>query len=135
MDAPAVAVSHDGKTTAVAWMDMRSGRNDRDVRWTIASGGGFAPETTVHDETAGLQGHASLAIASDGTVWCAWEDGREGPAAQRIYVADSRTRRNAPLTAPGEGTCAFPSLASGGGWIGAAYESRGGVSFRPVAGP
>jgi hypothetical protein len=49
MDAPAVAVSNDGKKIAAAWMDMRAGKNDRDVQWTVGAGGKFAPETTVHD--------------------------------------------------------------------------------------
>ena len=134
MDAPAVAVSHDGKTMAAAWMDMRSGPNNRDVQWTLGSAGKFAPEVTVNDDKTGLQGHASLAVAADGTVWCAWEDGRVGPNDQRIYVADAKTRKNVALTAPAEGKCGFPSLASGGGWIGVAYESGPHVSVRAVAG-
>ena len=48
MDAPAVAVSNDGKKVAAAWMDMRAGKNDRDVQWTVGSAGKFAPESTVH---------------------------------------------------------------------------------------
>lgn len=135
MDAPAVAVSHDGKTMAAAWMDMRSGPNNRDVQWTLGTGGKFAPEVTVNDDKAGLQGHASLAVAADGTVWCAWEDGRGGPNDQRIYAADSKTRKNVALTTPAEGKCAYPSLASGGGWMGAAYEAGGGISFRRVSVP
>lgn len=133
MDAPAVAVSRDGKTMAAAWMDMRSGRNDRDVQWTLASGGRFAPETTVHDDTRGLQGHPSLAVGPDGTVWCAWEDGRGGPNDQRIYVADSRTKANVAVSGPSEGKCAFPAVASGGDLVGLVYEARGGIVFRRLA--
>ncbi|HYE97257.1 MAG TPA: hypothetical protein VEJ18_00035 [Planctomycetota bacterium] len=132
MDAPAVAVSHDGKTMAAAWMDMRAGRNNRDVQWTVSSGGRFAPETTVHDDTSGLQGHPALAIAEDNTVWCAWEDGRGGPNDQRIYVADSKSRKNVPLSDASEGKCGYPSLAARQGWVGVVYESTRGVVFRPV---
>jgi hypothetical protein len=132
MDAPAVAVSHDGKTTAAAWMDMRSGTNNRDVQWTLGTAGKFAPEVTANDDKTGLQGHAALAVAKDGTVWCAWEDAREGPNAQRIYVADSKTRKNVALSTPAEGRCGFPSLASGGGWLGVAYEAGGAVHVRRV---
>ena len=133
MDAPAVAVSRDGRTLAAAWMDMRSGRNDRDVHWTIATGGRFPREATVHDDTSGLQGHPSLAVDAEGAVWCAWEDGRGGPDVQRIYVADSRTKKNAAVSGASEGRCAFPSLAAGGGLVGVAYESRGGVVFRVLS--
>ena len=110
MDAPAVAVSRDGKTIAAAWMDMRAGTNNRDVQWTIGTGGKFAPETSVNDDSAGTQGHPSLTIAPDGTVWCAWEDGRSGPNAQRIYVSDSATKKNRPLSAEGEGAGATRKL-------------------------
>lgn len=126
MDAPAVAVSHDGKTVAAAWMDTRAGT--RDVHWTLGG-----PEVPVHDDPAGLQGHPSLAVTKEGVVWCAWEDGRGGPNEQRIYVADSTSRKNVALSAPEEGKCGYPSLAHGGGWTAAAYESKGGVSVRRVA--
>ena len=100
MDAPAAAVSRDGKLRAAAWMDIRSGRNDRDVRWTRSTGAAFAPEAAVHDDTAGLQGHPALAIGPDGAVWCAWEDARGGPNAQRICVADPRSGRNVAVSGP-----------------------------------
>lgn len=134
MDAPAVAVSRDGKKTAVAWMDMRSGRNDRDVQWTIGTEGRFPPEATIHDVTAGTQGHPSLVFDGDGTAWCAWEDGRSGPNALRIYAADSKTRKNVPVSDESEGKCGYPSLVSAAGFVAAAYESNGGISFRLVSG-
>lgn len=133
MDAPAVAVGADGRTLAAAWMDMRSGNNNRDVHWTIGtSSGRFPPEAAVHDERAGLQGHPSLAIAEDGTAWCAWEDGRAGVNSQRIYVADSKTRNNRALSAEAEGKCAYPALAAREGFVGAVYETPAGVSFREI---
>ncbi len=134
MDAPAVAVSHDAKTMAAAWMDMRSGANNRDVQWTVAASGKFPPEVTVHDDKAGSQGHPSLVIDREGVVWCAWEDARQGPNDQRIYVADSKSRKNVALSGPPEGKCGYPSLASGGGSVGVAYESGSNISFRVLSG-
>lgn len=135
MDAPAVAVSRDGKTIAAAWMDMRAGTNNRDVQWTIGAGGKFPPETTVNDDSTGTQGHPSLTIAPDGTVWCAWEDGRSGPNTQRIFVSDSVSKKNRPLSAEGEGKCGYPTLVSRAGLVGAIYETASGVSFRTILGP
>ena len=130
MDAPAVAVSRDGKTIAAAWMDMRAGRNDRNVYWTITKGGRFAPETPVHDVTTGLQGHPSLAIDGDGVVWCAWEDARTGPNRQQVYAASSKDRKNIPVSEPSEGKGKFPVVAAGGGIVGVAYEAGSGCAFR-----
>ncbi len=132
MDAPAVAVSRDGKSTAVAWMDMRAGTNNRDVQWTIGAGGRFPPEVTANDESAGLQGHPSLAMTDDGTAWCAWEDGRSGPNSQRLYVADSKTRKNVALSEEKEGKAGYPSLAARGTFVGVAYETPAGVWFRSL---
>ena len=134
MDAPAVAVSNDGRRVAAAWMDMRSGKNDRDVQWTLGGPRSFAREMTVHDVTTGTQGHPSLILDAKGTAWCAWEDSRSGPNATRIYAADSRTRKNVPVTDDSEGRCGYPSLALGAGVIGIAYESPAGVSFRRLKG-
>ena len=132
MDAPAVAVSNDGKKIAAAWMDMRAG--NRDVQWTIGVAGKFAPETTVHDDTKNTQGHPSLAFDTEGTAWCAWEDSRGGVNDQRIYAADSKSKKNVAVSAAGEGKCGYPSLATGAGVMGVAYESGAGVSFRIVSG-
>jgi hypothetical protein len=135
MDAPSVAVSADGKKTVVAWMDMRSGKNDRDVQWTVGSEGRFAPEATIHDVTAGTQGHPSLAFDKDGIAWCAWEDGRTNPNLMQIYVADFKSKKNLRISEDAEGKCGYPSLALGGGVLGVAYEAGGGVSFRVIGGP
>lgn len=132
MDAPAVAVSNDGKKVAAAWMDMRAG--NRDVLWTVGTAGKFSPEAPAHDDAANTQGHPSLAFDAEGTAWCAWEDCRGGPNDQRIYAAESKTRKNVAVSAPGEGKCGYPSLAAGGGLMGVAYESGSGVSFRVLAG-
>ena len=132
MDAPAVAVSNDGKKIAAAWMDMRGG--SRDVQWTVGTAGKFAPEATIHDDLKNVQGHPSLAFDAEGTAWCAWEDTRSGPNEQRIYAADSKSKKNAAVSTPAEGKCGYPSLSAGGGILGVAYESGAGVSFRVVSG-
>ena len=134
MDAPAVAVSSDGKTIAAAWMDMRAGANNRDVQWTLGAGGKFAPEAPVHDQTQGTQGHPTLVVDKDGLVWCAWEDARGGPNAQRIYAAESKTKKNIPVSADAEGKAGYPSLASGGGLVALAYEAGPNVAVRILSG-
>jgi len=134
MDAPTVAVSSDGKKVAVAWMDMRAGKNERDVQWSVGTGGKFAPESTVHDVSAGVQGHPSLAFDKDGVAWCAWEDSRNGPNAMRIFAADAKTRKNVQISEDGEGKAGYPTLASGGGVLGVVYEAGSGVSFRIASG-
>src|SRR5882672_9032791 len=87
MDAPAVAVSRDGKKLAAAWMDMRNGANDRQVYWTLASGGAFRKEAPLADDPKGLKGHPSLAIDAKGNVHAAWEDNRS--PVQRIRYRSS----------------------------------------------
>ena len=134
MDAPAVAVSNDGKKVAVAWMDMRAGKNERDVQWTVGVGGKFSPETSVADVTAGTQGHPSLSFDRGGTAWCAWEDARSGPNTVRIFAADSKSRKNLQISQDAEGKCGYPSLVSAAGFVAVAYESNGGISFRIVSG-
>jgi hypothetical protein len=134
MDAPAVAVSNDGKTIAAAWMDMRAGANNRDVQWTVGAGGKFPAESPVHDQGQGMQGHPSLVVDKEGVVWCAWEDARGGPNAQRIYVAESKTRKNIPVSAESEGKGGYPSLASSAGLVALAYEAGPNVAVRILSG-
>lgn len=131
MDAPAVAVTSDGKKIAVAWMDTRAG--NRDVQWTVGTGGRFAPETTVHDDTRNVQGHPSVVFDAEGTAWCAWEDARQGPNAQRIYAANSKTRRNIAVSGDSEGKAGYPSLASGGRAVAVAYEAGDSIAYRPLS--
>jgi hypothetical protein len=127
MDAPAVAVSRDGKRFAVAWMDERTGRNDRKVYWAVSAGGAFAREAPLADDPKGQKGHPSVAIDAKGTVHAAWEDERTGE--QRIFYGSSeKGSKNAPLS-PGEGKASFPSLACGR-IAGAAFEWDGNVVFR-----
>lgn len=134
MDAPGVAVSNDGQKIAAAWMDMRSGKNNRDVQWTIGTKSSLAPEATVHDVLEGTQGHPAVIFDRDGTAWCAWEDARSGPNNSRIYAANSKTRKNLQISDDAEGRCGYPSLAVSGGIVGVAYESPQGASFRVIRG-
>jgi hypothetical protein len=134
MDAPAVAVTADGKTVAVAWMDMRRGKNERDVQWSLGSGGKFAPEANVHDVATGVQGRPSLAFDKENVAWCAWEDSRSGPNNVRIYAADSKSKKNVQISDDAEGKCGYPSLAAAGSLIGVAYETGAGIFFRVVTG-
>jgi beta-xylosidase len=133
MDAPAVAVSSDGKKLALAWMDTR--RGDRDVQWTVGAPGKMPPEATVHDDAKNVQGHPSLVFDKDGNAWCAWEDFRGGPNNPRIYAAESKSRKNVAVSAESEGKAGYPSLASGGGLVAAAYEAGNSIHLRILAGP
>lgn len=132
MDAPAVAVTSDGKKIAVAWMDTREGASNRNVYWTLSAGGRFAPETAVHDDTQGAQGHPALVFDKDGVAWCAWEDARGGPNNQQIYVTESKTRKNVAVSA---GRGAYPSLASSAAGVAVAYEAGDDVACRILAAP
>lgn len=133
MDAPQVAVSRDGTKIAAAWMDFRSGGNLRHVQWTTSAGGKFGPEVSTSDDAKGGQGHPSLAFDKDGTVWCAWEDTREGANNQRIYAADSKTKKNIAVSTAAEGKCGYPTLAAAGAALGVVYETASGVHFRVIA--
>ena len=132
MDAPVVAVSNDG-TVGAAWMDMRAGKGNRDVMWTVGKPGKLAAEVRASDDGAGTQGHPSLAFDREGTLWCAWEDARGGDDTQRIHVADFRSKKDVALTAANEGKCAFPCLCNRRDALAVVYETRTGVSLRTVA--
>jgi len=126
MDAPAVAVSGDGKKVAIAWMDMRSGRNDRSVFWTISTGAAFSPEVSAADDAADIQSHPSLCIDSAGEVHIAFEDLRGG---KQIRHRTSAKGSKDEVVTKGEGECTFPSLACGKE-VGMAYEAGGRIRFR-----
>ena len=124
MDAPAVAVSRDGKKIAAAWMDQRAGGNNRRVFWTMTSGGTFGKETPLAEIAKGIQGHPSIAIDSTGAFHAAWEDFRSD--AQRIYYRTG-DGKDVPLS-PDKGKASFPSLACGKG-VGVAFEYGGDAVF------
>ncbi len=133
MDAPQVAVSRDGTKVATAWMDFRTGTASRHVQWTIGSGGKFGPEVSTSDAEKGGQGHPSLVFDAENVAWCAWEDSRRGLNAQAIYAADSKSKKNIPVSAENEGKCAYPTLANAGGVLGVVYESGPNIAFRTIA--
>lgn len=127
MDAPAVAVSRDGKKFAVAWMDMRSGRQKRQVYWLLLDG--VMSEKPLADDPRGLKGHPCIAMDDKGHLHAAWEDDRSGM--QRIrYRALTTDGKDIPLSPEG-GKASFPSLACGN-VVGVAFEYGGDVAFTPA---
>ena len=128
MDAPAVAVTRDGKKLACAWMDQRVGGNNRRVFWSQTSGGSFAPESPIAEIARGIQGHPSIAFDAAGTLHAAWED---FPAdVQRIHYR--RSDGESVAISPAKGKASFPSLACGK-VVGVAFEFGGDAVF--VAAP
>lgn len=124
MDAPAVAVTPEGKKLVVAWMDMHSDGKNRDVEWVIEQDGKFGQEMMVNDTAQGQQGHPSVVFDSEENAWCAWEDSREGVAKQSIFATNSKTERNFRVSDVSEGKCGYPTLAASGGVVGVVYEAN-----------
>ncbi len=127
MSAPAVAVSKDGKTFAAAWMDQRTGKEQRDAYWSVAEGGDFREESPLHEEREGIQDHPSVAFDEEGTAWAAWEDGRAGRKQVRVRSASASSSASfaeKEISTPEEGAAGFPVLASGGGLVGVVYEAN-----------
>lgn len=118
MDAPAVAVSADGKTIAVAWMDMRSGREERDVFWRVLRKGKTEGETALDDSREGVQGHVALAMGEKGEIHAFWES--EGA----IRYRRSEGGEIATVSESAERQASQPSAAARGGIVVAAYECR-----------
>jgi hypothetical protein len=114
MDAPAIAGAGDGKKFAVAWMDMRSGRNDRQVYWMLLPGA--TSEKPLADDPKGIKGHPSIATGAGG-IHSAWEDDRSG--VQRIRYRSPEGKDVA--ISPEKGKATFPSLACGK-VVGIAFE-------------
>ncbi len=131
-DAPALAVSADGKTLAAAWMDTRDLDTDCNVYLAIARvDGKFGRESRVNDDARYYQGHPSVALDAEGVAWVAWEDGRHG--IQRIYAADSKSETNVSITGPKDPKGGAPSIAAQGSFVGLAYELGPHVAFRVLA--
>jgi hypothetical protein len=126
MDAPAVAVSDDGKGFAVAWMANPTEKS-RDVFWAVSGKGGQLPaESRLSDDGNGEQGHPAAGTDAEGVYHLVWEDARDGKPA--IYAASSAGGgKNVKLSEAGT----FPSLAAGKS-VGVAWEQGGGVEFRLV---
>ena len=128
MDATAVAVSSDGKKTVIAWMDMRAGRNDRSVFWSVAPGGAFAPEASAAEDGRDIQSHPSLCIDAAGEVHIAFEDMKNGK--QICHRSGAKGAKDAVISGD-DRDCTFPGLACGKS-VGVAYESAGKVVFRTL---
>ena len=124
MDAPAVAVSSDGKTLTIAWMDMRAGKNDRSVFWTTSSGGAFAAETSVTESLNDIQSHPSACVDSKGIVHAVFEDQRGG---KKIGYRNSQKGSKDTIVADGE----YPVLACGK-VIGFVFEGGNRVLFQSI---
>ena len=123
MDAPVVAGAGDGKKLGVAWMDLRSGRNDRQVYWMLNLPGPVS-EKPLADDPKGQKGHPSLSIDAKGIFHAAWEDSRSG--LQRIRYRASEGKDVA--LSPEKGKASFPSLACGK-VVGVAFEFGGDAVF------
>jgi hypothetical protein len=125
MDAPAISGFGEGKL-AIAWMDMRSGRNQRRVYWTTLVDEA-SPEKPLAGDSKGFQGHPSIAWDATRVLHAAWEDDRSG--VQRIHYRGA-TGRDLAIS-PGKGKASYPSLACGK-VVGVAYEWKGDAVFTPV---
>jgi len=67
MDAPSVAVSHDGKKVATAWMDQRTG--ERAAYLLLPSG----QEVRLGAANAS-QSHPNVTIDAEQGTWAVWEE-------------------------------------------------------------
>jgi hypothetical protein len=132
MSAPAVAVSTQHKTFAIAWKDMRKG--EPNIYWSIAREPNFKSERLVHPITKGEQDHPSLAIDQDGTVWIAWEDTRSGK--REVRAKSNRNTDELLISQPDSAPASYPVLASGAGMVAVVFESGKGpqkqIRFRVV---
>jgi hypothetical protein len=130
-DAPAAALTPDGKVLALAWMERRDVERDADVFWTYGPPGKLRPDTCCHDDRRYQQRRPTLAIDADGTVWCAWEDSRL--TIQRVFFTWTKTEFNIPFDDPRDVPSSWPSLASGGGKVAIAYQLGKDVVFRVLS--
>jgi hypothetical protein len=122
MSAPAVALSRDGKKFAVAWKDVRTGRNDPHVYWGISESPGSFTDAPIDFQPKVKQNHPSMAFDSGGEAWVAWEDTRSGT--QRIWARKfGDDKSSAPVSDVAEGDASFPSAASNSDIVVVAYEA------------
>jgi hypothetical protein len=128
---PALAYSADGKVLAAAWMDRRDLEHDANIYWAFGPPGKFCRDTDCHDDRRFIQRRPTIAVDGEGTVWCAWEDGRL--SIQRVFYTYNKIEANIPLGGSKEGPGSAPSLASGGGKVAVAYQLEDGVGFRLLA--
>lgn len=118
MDAPAVAVSADGKKIVVAWMDTRRERQERDVFWRVVDPSSKGPEKTLGEKSDGIEGHPSIVLGSDGVVHAAWES--DGV----VYRCTSKDPKPVAVSELSEKDAEFASIATNGKTTVVAYECR-----------
>lgn len=122
MSAPAVAVSPDGKKFAAAWKDVRTGRNDPHVYWSISDSPNFTKDAAIDFDARAKQDHPTIAFDSSGTAWAVWEDTRSGR--QRIwYRSTAPGDPGGPISEPREGEAGFPVVAANAGLVAVVYET------------
>ena len=131
-DAPAAAVSADGKFFAAAWMDRRDVERDADVYWSFGPPGKLSQDTDCLDDRRYQQRRPALAVTADGVVWCAWEDSRR--SLQRVFFTNSKIDQNINVGDAKETPSSGPSLAAFGAKVAVAYQSGPDVGFRILAG-
>ena len=121
MSAPAVAVSPDGKKFAAAWKDVRTGRSDPHVYWSISDSPNFTQDAAIDFVARAKQDHPTIALDSSGTAWAVWEDTRSGR--QRIWYRSSTDGDSGrPVSEPREGEASFPVVAASAGYVAVVYE-------------
>jgi hypothetical protein len=122
MSAPAVAVSPDGKKFAAAWKDVRTGRNDPHVYWSISDSPNFTKDAAIDFVARAKQDHPTIAFDRSGTAWAVWEDTRSGR--QRIWHRSSAPDDpGGPISEPREGEASFPVVAANAGFVAVVYEA------------
>jgi hypothetical protein len=121
MSAPAVAVSADGKKFAAAWKDLRTGRNNPRVYWSVSDKPIFTSDEPIDPASHAKQDHPSIAIDSSGTVWATWEETRAGK--RRILARSSAADSIRPISDPHAGAASFPVIACNAGLVAVVYEA------------
>lgn len=138
MSAPAVAVSVDGKRTAIAWKDIRTG--EPNVYWSVSEQAPFGEERLVHESTEGIQNHPSLTFDKAGRVWVAWDDRRD--KLQQVWVRASAPaggmEKGIAISDASESPAGYPVIAAGERFVAIVYESKPQdeklIQFRRMAG-
>jgi hypothetical protein len=136
MSAPAVAVSPDGKKFAAAWKDVRTGRDDPHVYWSISESPNFTADAAIDFVARAKQDHPTIALDSSGTAWAVWEDARSGR--QRVWHRSSRDGDSgSAVSETREGDASFPVVAANAGFVAVVYErsdhGKNSVAFRLLA--
>ena len=122
MDAPAAAVSADGKRTALAWMAQPD--NDRDVFWRA---NGWKQERLLDPAREGAQGHTALAFDAAGALHAVWVSLDR----IRYRTLDAAGKASAPRTVSRDGERAGqPALAARGRRVVLVYELKRGAVIR-----